>query len=124
MEKFLPEKSMVYKYIIEDKDGNANYLLTKQHFLNATEIASNLGISNRNIIKTVFDSIGRYPKYYYLTYRYKMRIYSPADIFVLIDFLIKYYEESEDGLAICGKRIKLASDSPLREYIFAMEDVA
>ena len=124
MEKFLPEKSMVYKYIIEDKDGNANYLLTKQHFLNATEIASNLGISNRNIIKTVFDSIGMYPKYYYLTYRYKMRVYSPADIFILIDFLIKYYEESEDGLSICGKRIKLASDSPLREYIFAMEDVA
>ena len=124
MEKFLPEKSMVYKYIIEDKDGNANYLLTKQHFLNATEIASNLGISNRNIIKTVFDSIGMYQKYYYLTYRYKMRVYSPADIFILIDFLIKYYEESEDGLAICGKRIKLASDSPLREYIFAMEDVA
>ena len=124
MEKFLPEKSMVYKYIIEDKDGNANYLLTKLHFLNATEIASNLGINNRNIIKTVFDSIGMYPKYYYLTYRYKMRVYSPADIFILIDFLIKYYEESEDGLSICGKRIKLASDSPLREYIFAMEDVA
>ena len=124
MEKFLPEKSIVYQYITEDKDGNTSYLLTKQHFLNATEIASNLGINNRNIIKTVFDSIERYPKFFFLTYRHKMRVYSPADIFVLIDFLIKYYEESEDGLAICGKRIKLASDSPLREYIFAMEDVA
>ena len=124
MEKFLPEKSIVYQYITEDRYGNVSCQLTKQHFLNATEIASNLGINNRNIIKTVFDSIGMYPKYYYLTYRYKMRVYSPADIFVLIDFLIKYYEESEDGLAICGKRLELAQNSPLHEYIFDMRDVA
>ena len=56
MEKFLPEKSIVYKYITEDRDDNVSCLLTKHHFLNATEIASNLGINNRSIIKTLFDS--------------------------------------------------------------------
>lgn len=124
MEKFLPEKITAYLYSVEERDGGAHLLLTKQHFLNATEIASNLGISNTRIVKKVLDTIERYPKYYYSGFKYRMRVYSPADIFILIDFIVKNYEENEDNLAICEEHFRLTQNSPLKEYIFEMRAVA
>lgn len=124
MEKFLPEKITAYLYSVEERGGSAHLLITKQHFLKATEIASNLGISNPRIIKKALDNIERYPKYYYSGFRYRMRVYSPTDIFVFIDYVVKNYEETDNGLAICGESFKLAPKSPLREYIFEMGAVA
>lgn len=117
MEKFLPEKITAYQYVVEERNGDIYRIITKQHFLSASEIASTLGIKDRRIIKIVLDTVERYPKYYFQSRIYDIRVYSPMDIFILIDCIIKFSKKSKNKIIVCNRSLNLLSNSPLNKYI-------